>query len=56
MIKVWILTLILSSNGSNISTQQYQFSTQNECLKARDYAKSHSGYVDSGFCLLTEKP
>ena len=57
MIKVWVLTLVFISGGGNsVSTQQYQFATQNECLKANEYAIKNAGYARTGFCLLAEKP
>lgn len=57
MLKVWILTLVFTSgSGSSVSTQQYQFSSRSECLKAGDYMMEKNWYAKSGICLLTDKP
>lgn len=37
MIKIWILTVIFTTRDGGISSEQYQFKSQNDCYLARDY-------------------
>lgn len=57
MLKVWMLTVIFSSqsSGSPFSSQQYQFNNQSDCLLARDYVVKKAPYAVTGFCLQVDK-
>lgn len=53
MLKVWMLTIIFRMDG--VSTQQYQFTSQRDCLLAKEYVIENSFYAKDGFCLQVDK-
>ena len=55
MIKVWILTVIFISYGNGVTSQQYSFDNQQDCLRGKNYMLDNVGSAQSAICLQTEK-